>query len=144
MTREMWEPMRDLMMLQDRVNRLFEGFAQGRSPEAEIERGDWVPPADVYESDEEFTVLLDLPGVRREALEVDLNENRLTVRGERVADQKNARRLERPAGRFVRSFALPPTVDRTAIAADYRDGVLTLHLPKQRQPEAQRVRIEVR
>lgn len=145
MARDVLDPMRDLINLQERVNRLFEGFAhQGRGAGADLERGEWTPAADVYEQDDAFLVLLDIPGVRREALEVDLNEDRLTVRGERTADRTKARRAERPIGRFVRSFALPPTVDRAGIVAEYRDGVLALRLPKQKKPESQRMRIEIK
>jgi len=132
------------------MNHLFTETAErrarvGEDADGEIERADWVPAADVYEDEREYTVVLDLPGIRREALDVSLDEGRLTIRGERagVAEDVNIRRNERPAGRFVRSFSLPDAVDRKGIAADYQDGVLQLHLPKRAQ-EQQRIKIEVK
>ena len=147
---------RDLFSLQDRMNRLFEEAAEQRrggrageeeaaEAEVEMERADWIPATDVYETEEEYTLALDLPGITREGLDVSLDESRLTIRGERKAAPEGvvARRAERPAGRFVRSFTLPETVDRQAIAADYKDGVLLLRLPKRREQPARRVKIEI-
>lgn len=144
-----WNVMRDLEMLQERMNRLFEDAAERRGEgddreEAEIERADWYPAADVYERDGEYVVALDLPGVDRGALDVSLDENRLTIRGERPSEaESNPRRSERICGRFVRSFSLPTTVDRAAITADYKDGVLRLRLPKRGERAARPVEIEV-
>jgi HSP20 family protein len=144
--------MRDLLTLQDRMNRLFEDTAEGRArggggeAEDEMERADWSPAADVYEREGEYVIVLDLPGVARERLDVGLDENRLTVRGERAPAETDAhvRRAERPSGRFVRSFALPETVERAQISADYKDGVLRLRLPKRRErQQQQRVEIKV-
>ena len=101
--------------------------------------------SDVYERETEYVIVLDLPGVAREALDVGLDENRLTVRGERAQAETDAhvRRAERPAGRFVRSFTLPETVERGQISADYKDGVLRLRLPKRREREQPR-RVEIK
>jgi HSP20 family protein len=138
---------RDLFTLQDRMNRLFEEAARrgDREDEGDIERADWIPAADVYEEAGEFVITLDLPGIRRDALDVNLDEGRLTIRGERAPREGvQPRRSERPHGRFVRSFSLPDAVDRHAITADYKDGVLTLHLPKRAEPKEQRVKIDIR
>lgn len=151
MTRHGWQPVRDLFTLQDRMNRLFEeaaerrGRAGGEEAEGEMERADWIPAADVYETEGEYTLALDLPGISRERLDVSLDEGRLTIRGERagVPDGVAARRAERPAGRFARSFTLPESVDRQGIAADYKDGVLLLRLPKRREQPARRVKIDI-
>ena len=155
MTRYRWHPVRDLFTLQDRMNRLFEEAAEQRGrgrtgeeeeqAEVEMERADWIPATDVYESEEAFTLALDLPGIDRAALDVSLDESRLTIRGERAGAPGGvaARRAERPAGRFVRSFTLPEAVDRQGILADYKDGVLTLRLPKRREQPPRRVKIEI-
>ncbi|HEX7173981.1 MAG TPA: Hsp20/alpha crystallin family protein [Pyrinomonadaceae bacterium] len=154
MARHTWDPMRDLMTLQDRMNRLFEDTAERRAPrggsasgeaEDEMERADWSPAADVYEREAEYVIVLDLPGVEREGLDVGLDESRLTVRGERAPAETDAhvRRAERPAGRFVRSFTLPETVERGQISADYKDGVLRLRLPKRGEREQPR-RVEIK
>src|SRR5947209_13120943 len=149
MRRHRFYPVRDLFTLQDRMNRLFEEAADRRGreggDEAEIERADWIPAADIYEDEREYTLVLDLPGINRDALDVSLDEGRLTVRGERAAAAEGAgvRRAERPQGRFVRSFSLPDAVDRARIAADYKDGVLALHLPKLASQQRGRVRIDI-
>jgi HSP20 family protein len=148
MTRHRFYP-RDLFTLQDRMNRLFEEAAERRGragdEEGEIERADWIPAADIYEDEREYLLALDLPGINRESLDVSLDEGRLTVRGERAQTEGvGVRRAERPQGRFVRSFTLPDAVEREAIAADYKDGVLLLHLPKRSEKKSARVRIEVK
>jgi HSP20 family protein len=134
--------------LQDRMNRLFEEAAQKRTrdegDEGEIERVEWTPLADVYNREGEYLILVDLPGVNREALDISLNDNRLLIRGERHSEAQAGERSERPAGRFLRRFGpLPETVDQKAISAEYKDGVLRLHLPKRREQKQQRVEIKV-
>lgn len=140
---------RDLFTLQDRMNRLFEEAADRRAgtreDEGEIERADWIPAADVYEDEREYLLALDLPGINREGLEVSLDEGRLAIRGDRAAvEGLHARRAERPQGRFVRTFSLPDAVDRASISADYKDGVLLLHLPKRDEREGRRLKIDVK
>src|SRR5918911_5294876 len=139
---------RDLFTLQERMNRLFEEAADrggAREDEAEIERADWIPAADVYEDEREYLLALDLPGINREGLDVSLDDGRLVIRGDRRGQEGlNARRTERPQGRFVRTFSLPDAVDRAAISADYRDGVLLLHLPKRGEQSGQRLKIDIK
>ena len=139
---------RDLFTLQDRMNRLFEEAADRRAPareeEGEIERADWIPAADVYEDEREYLLALDLPGIDREGLDVSLDDGRLVIRGERKGQEGlHARRTERPQGRFVRTFSLPDAVDRASISADYKDGVLLLHLPKRGERNGRRLKIDV-
>jgi HSP20 family protein len=148
-----WDEWRDYVTLQERMNRMFEDTARRHDHlnderEAELERADWTPASDVYENETEFVIAIDLPGIERNALEVSVDENRLTVRGERVAEDNGTRRGSggrgRPFGRFLSRFGpLPPTVDRNNIAADYRDGVLSLRLPKRTEQKAGRVTIAV-
>ena len=147
--RHRFYPVRDLFSLQERMNRLFEEAAERRGraedEEGEIERADWIPAADVYEDDAEYTLALDLPGIEREGLDVSLDDGRLVIRGARAqAEGVHARRTERPQGRFVRSFSLPDAVDRNRIAADYKDGVLLLHLPKRTEQQERRVKIDIK
>lgn len=147
--RHRFDPVRDLFGLQERMNRLFEEAADRRAQageaEGEIERADWVPAADVFEAEGEYSLALDLPGIARDSLDVSLDDNRLTIRGERARrEDATARRTERPQGRFVRSFTLPDAVDRQGVTADYKDGVLLLRLPKRRETPEKRVKIDVR
>ncbi len=145
-----FDPVRDLFSLQDRMNRLFEEAADRRAgareeAEGEIERADWIPATDVYEDEREYLLALDLPGIDREGLDVSLDDGRLVIRGERSGREGlNARRTERPQGRFVRTFSLPDAVDRASISADYKDGVLLLHLPKRDERQGRRLKIDVK
>jgi len=148
MARHRFDPVRDLFGLQERMNRLFEEAAERRSrageDEGEIERADWIPAADIYEDEREYLLALDLPGINRERLDVSLDDGRLVIRGERTAEEGvSVRRAERPQGRFVRTFSLPDAVDRARITADYKDGVLALHLPKLASQQRGRVRIDI-
>jgi HSP20 family protein len=147
-----WDDWRDYVMLQDRMNRLFEdtarrqGHAGGRERDDQLEHIDWSPAADVYETESEFVIELDLPGIDRRALEVNLDEQRLTVRGERQppADLVARREQQRPFGRFLSRFGpLPPNVEQKAIAAEYKDGVLRLRLPKRAEQKKGRIKINV-
>ncbi len=140
-----WNPLQDLMLLQDRMNRLFEDVTQRRPQENddEIERADWTPVADVYESEEEFTIAADLPGIDRNALEITLDDNRLILRGNRSIEAKPGSRTERPSGTFLRKFNVPRAVEQNDIRADYKDGVLVVHLPKRKNGQGQRVEIKV-
>lgn len=144
-----WDPLRDLVVLQERMNRLFEDASKQRSNdeeegEQEIERADWSPAADVYNREHEYVIMIDLPGIEREALELSLDDNRLLVRGVRAVEQDAAQRIERKHGRFLRRFGpLPPTVDQSAITAEYKDGVLMIRLPKRQEQKAQRVEIKI-
>lgn len=154
-----WDPIRDLVMLQDRMNRLFEDATQRRSSssssssssnargeaegEQEIEESDWVPAADVYERENLYVVALDLPGIDREALDISIDEDKLSIRGVRTIEDGNERRAERPRGRFLRRFGLPQSIEQQGITAEYKDGVLRLTLPKRQAKPSQRVEIKV-
>ncbi|HEX8920362.1 MAG TPA: Hsp20/alpha crystallin family protein [Pyrinomonadaceae bacterium] len=144
-----WDPIRDLSSLQDHMNRLFqeatERRARGANEEAEqeIERADWIPLADVYQTEAEYVVEVDLPGIDRSALEISLDDDRLSIRGERVIENEGQHRLERPHGQFLRKFAVPATVDQKAIVAEYKDGVLRVRLPKRKEQKSRRVEIKV-
>ncbi|HEV7396871.1 MAG TPA: Hsp20/alpha crystallin family protein [Pyrinomonadaceae bacterium] len=144
-----WDPIRDLMLLQDRMNQLFEDATQRRAKQSEprddLDRVDWVPVADVYEHADEYVVAMDLPGIEREALAINLEDQHIVIRGTRVTgngDHKH-KRIERPQGKFNRSFGLPPAVDHRQIEAEYKDGVLYLRLPKLKEQESQPIKIKV-
>jgi HSP20 family protein len=142
-----WNPLHDLMSLQDRMNRLFEDASQRRATEAEksaeLEAADWYPAADVYESDAEYTVAVDLPGLDRTTLDISVDDNRLSIKGIRPGLETTQHRGERPKGKFLRTFSVPASVDQNAIKADYKDGVLQVHLPKVPERKAQRVEIKI-
>jgi HSP20 family protein len=142
---QQWNPLQDLMVLQDRMNRLFEDATQRRAnTEAgdDFERADWTPPADIYETESGYRIAIDLPGVNRDTVEIDVDDNRLIVKGTRIVEESRHRN-ERPRGKFLRTFSIPGAVDQRGIGADYKDGVLQIHLPKRQEQKAQKVVIKV-
>ena len=142
---QQWNPLQDLMVLQDRMNRLFEDATQrrGQTGDDEFERADWTPAADIYETEAGFLIALDLPGIKRDALEIDIDDNRLLVKGVREVDDTKTRRSERPRGRFVRAFAVPASVEQGKIGAEYKDGVLQIRLPKRTEQKAQKIEVKI-
>ena len=142
------DPIRDLVLLQDRMNQLFEDATErcvraGAETRDAIEHADWVPAADVYEEAEYYIVALDLPGVDRSALEIDLENSQLTIRGNRAGGGQAEHRCERPRGNFARTFGMPPSIDQERIEAEYKDGVLYVRLGKRSEQKSQRVEIKV-
>jgi len=144
---QQWNPLQDLMMLQDQMKRLFEDATQSRarndSRTDEFERADWTPAADIYETEEEYVIAIDLPGVSREALEIDVDDNRLVIKGDRIVEESTKQRTERPRGRFLRTFTVPGSVDQAQIGAEYKEGVLQVRLPKRKEQKSKRVEIKV-
>jgi HSP20 family protein len=143
-----WNPLQDLIILQDRMNRLFEDATQRRvqtnsESSDEFERADWTPAADIYESEAGYSILLDLPGIQRDDVQIDLDDNRLTVRGNREIAVAQNSRSERPRGKFLRTFSIPPVVDQKTIDASYKDGVLQIKLPRRAAPSSQKIEIKI-
>jgi HSP20 family protein len=136
---------RGLTSLQDQVNRLFEGnFTLDRS---HADLATWAPPVDIYETENELVVKADLPDLQEKDIDVRVENNTLTIRGERKLDQgvdeDNYLRVERAYGPFTRSFSLPNTVNSESIRAEYRNGVLTLHMAKREESKAKQIKISV-
>ncbi|HKU76097.1 MAG TPA: Hsp20/alpha crystallin family protein [Pyrinomonadaceae bacterium] len=145
---QQWNPLQDLMVLQDRMNRLFEDATQRRNQtEAaagdDFERADWTPAADISETESGYLIAIDLPGIDREALEIDVDDNRLIVRGTRAISESKQHRLERPRGKFLRTFSVPGSVDQGKIGAEYKDGVLQIRLPKRGEQKAKKIDIKI-
>jgi HSP20 family protein len=143
-----FDPFRDLAVLQDRMNRLFADSYQGRSgDEALLNRGSWTPAVDIYEIDGGLVLKAELPDVNRDDIDVNVENNTLTLRGERKfaheVKQEAFHRIERSYGSFVRQFSLPATVDATKIAAEYKNGVLTVTLPVREEAKPRSVKINV-
>jgi HSP20 family protein len=142
-----WNPLHDLVSLQDRMNRLFEDASQRRTAETdasdELEGADWYPAADVYENDGEYTVAVDLPGIDRATLDISMDDGRLAIRGTRAGPGATKHRGECPKGNFLRTFSVPASINQEGIKADYRDGVLRVHLPKRAEGKAQRIEIKI-
>jgi len=146
MTITRYDPFRDLRNLQEEVNRLFTGNV-GRSFEDEgIARGSWSPSVDIYENKEQIVLEAELPGMKREEFDLSIENNTLTLRGERQFEKKqetdNYHRVERAYGSFTRSFTLPNTVSGEGATADYRNGVLRVAIPKREETKARRIEIK--
>ena len=142
-----FDPFRDLAVLQDRMNRLFnDTYGRGREDDL-MNRGAWTPAVDIYEVDGTLMLRADLPDMRREDIDVSVENNTLTIRGERTlgndVKQENFQRIERSYGSFLRQFSLPTTVDAGKIAAEYKNGVLTLKLPVREEAKPRTINIEV-
>src|ERR1041385_3412505 len=142
---QQWNPLQDLMVLQDRMNRLFEDATQRRSQGAddEFERADWTPAADIYETDSGYLIAMDLPGIDREALQLDVDDSRLAVKGTRTIAEPNQHRTERPRGKFLRTFTIPGSVDQAQIGAEYKDGVLHIRLPRRSEQKPKKIDIKI-
>jgi HSP20 family protein len=135
--------------LQERMNRLFEdSFVRSRSLEEDLALGAWTPAVDIYEEQDRIVLRADLPGVRPEQLEIKVENNTLTLAGERRFEKdvkkENYHRVERQYGAFSRSFSLPGTVNPEKIQAEHRDGVLEIVLPKREESKPKQIKIEVR
>ena len=140
------DPFRGLNSLQDQVNRLFdETFSRGRSGESEM--GTWAPAVDIYETEQELVLKADLPEVNQQEIDIRIENNMLTIRGERKfhneVSQDNYLRVERAYGPFTRSFSLPNTINTEAIKADYHNGVLSIRMPKREESRPKQIRIGV-
>ncbi len=143
-----FDPFRDLSVLQDRMNRLFNDAWSNRGQEDHLmNRGTWVPPVDIYEAEGALVMKVELPDMTREDIELTVENNALTVRGERKLSeeikQENFHRVERAYGSFVRTFSLPVTVDPTKVGAEYKNGVLTVKLPFREEAKPRTINVEV-
>jgi HSP20 family protein len=131
--------------LQDQINRLFND-SFGRATE-EGNLTTWAPPVDIHETEHELVVKADLPDIDPQALDIRVENNILTIRGERKfekkVEDKNYLRIERAYGAFSRSFALSNTVNAEAIKADYKNGVLTLTIPKREESKPKQIKVNV-
>jgi HSP20 family protein len=143
-----WDLMRELSTLQDRMNRIW-GNVQERGHDDVTSRGSWMPPVDIYETEgKEIVLKVELPGIRREDIDLTVEQNTLTIKGQRRPDEsireQQYHRLERSYGAFSRSFTLPNTIDATGVRADYRDGVLTITLPTRADARPRQIQVEVK
>lgn len=142
-----WNPLREMERMQREFDRLFNGSRSrlGRSEES-MTATEWSPSVDITEDDNEFVVKAELPEVKKDDVKVTLEQDVLTIRGERRAEKeekhKKYHRVERSYGSFERSFTLPEATDAGKITSEFKDGVLTVHLPK--NPSARPKAIEIK
>ena len=146
MTIVRWNSVRDLAAHQERMSRMLEGFCG--LPEEELARGSWVPAVDIYSNGQHELVLkAELPDMKEEEIDLTVEDNTLTLRGERKLDrevtEEQFHRIERSYGPFARTFALPPTVDAGKVSAEYKAGVLTVRLPQREEAKPKQIKVQV-
>jgi len=141
-----WDPFRELDEFQNRLGSFF-GRSPARTREGEAAATEWTPSVDILEDDKEFLIKADLPEIRKEEVHVSVENNILTVRGERkremIEHNKRYHRSERSYGTFVRSFSLPDTANAAQIRAEFKDGLLKVHLPKTERARPQEIEVKV-
>lgn len=143
-----WDPFRDLVSLQERMNRLFEdSMSRSKMTDEDMGMGAWTPSVDIFETPESVVLRADLPGVSQGDIDVRIENNTLTLRGERKflkeAKEEDYHRIERSYGVFSRTFQLPGSIDQGGITAKQKDGVLEIHLPKREDTRPQQIKVEV-
>jgi HSP20 family protein len=141
-----WNPYQNVNTLQDQFNRLFESSLSNRGTEATT-LTTWAPAVDIYETENELVLKADLPDINEKDLDVRVENNMLSIRGERKFEtsvkEDNYLRIERSYGSFSRSFSLPNTVSTDAVRAEYRNGVLTVSLPKRAEAKPKQVKVNI-
>jgi HSP20 family protein len=139
-------PLQDVAVLQNRLNSIFNDFARPGSGD-EVVSGSFIPAVDVYEDQQKLVLKLEVPGIKQDDLQIHVENQTLTVKGERKfeSDEKeeNFHRIERRYGSFMRSFSLPQTVDANGIEANYDAGVLTVSLPRKAESKPKQVKISI-
>ena len=148
MTITRFSPLNDVAVLQNRLNSIFSDFARPMNGESEaLGTGAFLPAVDVYEDPQKLSLRVEVPGIKPEDVDIRVENNTLTVRGERTfrADEKeeNFHRVERRYGSFVRSFTLPQAVDTEQVRANYEHGVLTIELPKKAAAQPRQIKVAV-
>lgn len=147
MTLVRWDPFRELEDMSERLNRVFSRPALRSNGKESMTVADWMPTVDISETDGEYLIKAELPEVKKEDVKVTVENGVLTLQGERRQEReekgKKYHRVERSYGSFVRSFTLPESVDEGGVKAEYKDGVLNLHLPKSEKVKPKAIDVKV-
>ena len=143
-----WDPFHEMSEMQERMGRLLGDFYGRRGADDVMRRGAWVPPVDIYDTgNHELMIKAELPDMKREDIQLTVENNTLTISGEKKMDgemrDENCHRVERAYGTFTRSFSLPPTVDTTKVSADYKAGVLSIKLPLREEAKPKQIQVNV-
>lgn len=148
MTLVRWDPFRELEEVSDRLNRMFARPAASRGAGKEtMIVADWTPSVDISETEGEYQIKAEIPDVKKEDVKVTLEDGVLTIQGERKHEKeekgKKYHRIERSYGSFVRTFSLPDVIDEEKVKAEFKDGVLNLHLPKSEKAKPKAIEVKV-
>jgi HSP20 family protein len=142
-----WDPFRDVLALQNRMNSLFQDYNRSQSEGDALTTAAFVPPVDIYEDEHKIVLKLEVPGMKEDELDIQLENNVLTVRGERKFEkeekEENFHRIERRYGSFYRSFTIPNTVNPEGVKANYDAGVLKIELEKRAEAKPKQIKVAV-
>ncbi|HEX3660234.1 MAG TPA: Hsp20/alpha crystallin family protein [Acidobacteriaceae bacterium] len=142
-----WDPFRDVLALQNRMNSLFQDYNRAQGEGDTLATAAFVPPVDVYEDEHKILLKLEIPGMQESDLDIQLENNLLTVKGERKFEkeekEENFHRIERRYGSFYRSFTIPNTVNAENVKAGYDAGVLRIELEKRAEAKPKQIKVEV-
>jgi HSP20 family protein len=142
-----WDPSREFSTLQDRLNRLFRESYGPEGREESLTTSTFAPPVDVYEDEHNVSLKIEVPGIDEKDIDVRIENNVLTVHGERKFEkeekEENFRRVERRYGSFTRTFTLPSTVDAEKVSANYDKGILKIELPKKAEAKPKQIKVNV-
>jgi len=140
-----WDPFREMEDLLDRYNHSPQK-SSAKNRDSIFEMGDWMPVVDIEENDGAFLVKVELPGVDKEDVGVNIEDGVLTIKGEKKSrtEDKKQHRIECSYGSFIRSFTLPKTVKAEEIEAEYKDGILNLTIPKSAEKAPQQIEVKVK
>jgi len=141
-----WDPFRELLTLQERLDKMYRDIERTRREEDFVSSA-WTPPVDIFEMGEKFILKLEIPEVDKESIDIKINENELTIKGERKLEPgiepDSYHRMERGYGTFTRSFSLTKTIDSAKIKAAIKDGILRIELPKKEEVKPKQIKIEL-
>ncbi len=147
MTITRWDPFRDVIALQNRMNSLFQDYTRGQGESDPVTTATFVPPVDIYEDEHKVVLKLEVPGLKQDDFDIRVENNTLTVRGERKFEkeekEENFHRIERRYGSFYRAFTVPNTVNTENVAASYDNGVLKIELQKRAEAKPKQIKVSV-
>ncbi len=141
-----WDPFREMSTLRERMNKLFEDTFTGRGEDKELVSSAWAPAVDIYENENEIVLTAEIPGINEKDVEIKIEDNTLTLKGERKFEketkEENYHRIERSYGSFYRAFTLPHSVDTEKVEAVHENGVLKITMPKRQELKPKTVQIK--
>ncbi len=144
-----WNPLDDILFLQRRMNKIFEDNFLGRksSNDEELSSGLWSPSVDIYETESDIVLKAELPEVNQKDIKINIEDNVLTLKGERKFEketkEENYHRMERSYGSFSRSFTLPGSINKDNVKASYKNGVLKITMPKKEESKPKQISVNV-
>lgn len=140
-----WDPVRDMVTLREKMNRLFEDVFTGQSEGKELAASTWAPAVDIFETENDLVMTAEVPGIDEKDIEIKIEDNTLILKGarkfEKETKEENYHRIERSYGSFYRAFTLPNSIDPERIQAEHENGVLKITMPKRTELKPRKVKI---